>query len=175
MPPYRKIKAHIWYEGTSHRYTTPGTKVKVICKGQGKKSGSSFSKDGCFEGISVSQTHPVSLRTWLNPVPNDKIFDWSKLKAFADDNINVNEKFQFILGKIENIVGKGENAGYQHFLLFPQCFLKAVFSGSLKVGIVWSRDNHVASRVPVWSGQDFKTKKLPIRIFRSASFSLNER
>ena len=23
----------------------------------------------------------------------------------------------------ENMVGKGENAGYQHFLLFPQCFL----------------------------------------------------
>ena len=26
--------AHIWYEGTSHRYTSPGTKVKVICKDQ---------------------------------------------------------------------------------------------------------------------------------------------
>ena len=28
------------------------------------------------------------------------------------------------LGKnpLENIVGKGENAGYQHFLLFPQYF-----------------------------------------------------
>ena len=24
---------------------------------------------------------------------------------------------------LENIVGKGENAGYQHFLLFTQCFL----------------------------------------------------
>ena len=24
---------------------------------------------------------------------------------------------------IENIVEKGENAGYQHFLFFPQCFL----------------------------------------------------
>ena len=24
---------------------------------------------------------------------------------------------------IENIVGKGENAGNQHFLLLPQCFL----------------------------------------------------
>ena len=24
---------------------------------------------------------------------------------------------------LENIVGKRENAGYQHFLLFPQCFL----------------------------------------------------
>ena len=23
----------------------------------------------------------------------------------------------------ENIVGKGENAGKQHFFLFPQCFL----------------------------------------------------
>ena len=23
---------------------------------------------------------------------------------------------------IKNIEGKGENAGYQHFLLFPQCF-----------------------------------------------------
>ena len=23
----------------------------------------------------------------------------------------------------ENIVGKGENAGYLHFLLFPNCFL----------------------------------------------------
>ena len=22
----------------------------------------------------------------------------------------------------ENIMGKGENAGHQHFLLFPQCF-----------------------------------------------------
>ena len=24
---------------------------------------------------------------------------------------------------VENTVGKGENAGYQHFLLFPQCSL----------------------------------------------------
>ena len=30
-------------------------------------------------------------------------------------------------------MGKGENAGYQHFLLFPQCFQKASFSESLKI------------------------------------------
>ena len=35
--------------------------------------------------------------------------------------------------KVENIVGKGENAGYQHFLLLPHCFQKAYFSRSLKV------------------------------------------
>ena len=26
--------------------------------------------------------------------------------------------------KVENAVRKGENAGYQHFLPFPQCFPK---------------------------------------------------
>ena len=34
---------------------------------------------------------------------------------------------------VENILGKEENAGYQHFLLFPQCFQKPSFPGSLKV------------------------------------------
>ena len=42
-----------------------------------------------------------------NSLPNDKILDWSKLKAFADDKINVKEKFKFGLGRVENIVGKG--------------------------------------------------------------------
>ena len=79
----------------------------------------------------------VSFILKFSPLPNDKICDWSKLKAFVDDKINVNEKFQFIQGRVEDIVGKGENADYQHFLLFPQCFQKATFSGSLKVGIVW--------------------------------------
>ena len=68
--------------------------------------------------------------------PNYKILDWSKWKAFADGKINVTEKLKFVLERAENIVGKGENAGYQHFLLFPQCFRKASYTGSLKVGIV---------------------------------------
>ena len=37
---------------------------------------------------------------------------------------------------VENVVGKGENAGYQHFLLFPQCFREGSFSGALEVGIL---------------------------------------
>ena len=35
------------------------THLKVICKGHGQISGSCFSKDGCFGGISVSQIHLV--------------------------------------------------------------------------------------------------------------------
>ena len=32
-----------------------------------------------------------------------------------------------LLDRVENVVGKGENVGYQYFLLFPQCFQKASF------------------------------------------------
>ena len=39
--------------------------------------------------------------------------------------------------RLENIVGKGENAGYQRFLLFPQCFQKASFPEASKGVIVW--------------------------------------
>ena len=69
-------------------------------------------------------------------LPNNIFLDWSKLKAFADDKINLTEKLKFVLGRVEIIVGKGENAGNQHFLLFPQCFQKASFLRWLKVGIV---------------------------------------
>ena len=116
----------------------------------------------------------------LNPLPNDKNLDMTKLKAFADDKLNIAETmislfsskensgkrkkcllpafspFPTVFSKVfffrvvksqdcvvksllyttqsqllttpyrrpfETIVGKGENVGDQHFLLFPQCFL----------------------------------------------------
>ena len=73
----------------------------------------------------------------VNSLPNDKILDESKSKELADDKINAIQKLKFVLRRVENIVGKGENAGYQDFLLFQQCFQKFSFSGSLKVDIVW--------------------------------------
>ena len=71
-----------------------------------------------------------------NSLPNDNFFYFSKLKAFADDKINVTHKLKFALARERNIVRKGENAGHQHFLLFPQCLQNTTFSGLLKVGIV---------------------------------------
>ena len=73
----------------------------------------------------------------FNSVPNDKILDWFKLKAFAHNKINVTEKLKFVMRRVENIVEKGENAGFQHFLLFPQCFQIAFHKRSSKVGIMW--------------------------------------
>ena len=49
------------------------------------------------------------------------------MKAFADIKINLVEKSKFDLSRVESSVGKGENAGHQHFLLFLQCFQKASF------------------------------------------------
>ena len=65
------------------------------------------------------------------------VLDLTKWKAFADDKINEAQMMISVFDRVENIVGKGENAVFQHFLLFQQCFQKASFMGSLKVGIVW--------------------------------------
>ena len=75
----------------------------------------------------------------VNSLPNDKIFDLTKLKAFADDKLNIAIMTFFCSDRVENTVGKGENAGHQHFLRFPHCFPKPSSLGSLKVGIVWER------------------------------------
>ena len=58
---------------------------------------------------------------------NDKILDWFKLKAFADNKIYVNKKLKLGIGRVENIVGKGENAGYQDFFHLPTMFSKDLF------------------------------------------------
>ena len=71
-----------------------------------------------------------------NSLPNDKILDQSKFKELADNKINTTKKLKFILGMVENILGKGENARYQHFLLSPKCFQKPPSTGSLKAGFV---------------------------------------
>ena len=65
--------------------------------------------------------------SFFNSSIKDKILELSKLKAFADDNLTVNQTLEFLLGKVENIVGKGENDDYQHFLLFPEWFSKGYF------------------------------------------------
>ena len=77
----------------------------------------------CFQKTSQSQSSKLS----VNSLPNIKILDWSNLKAFADNKIKLAKMmifFFFVFDRVENIVGKGENAGNQHFLLSPQCFQK---------------------------------------------------
>ena len=60
----------------------------------------------------------------LYPFPKQQILDTSKLKEFADDNFEFNENGRKLSRWVENMVGKGEIARYEQFLLFPQCFQK---------------------------------------------------
>ena len=81
----------------------------------------------------VTVLHPVGkVVVSFNSLSNGKILDWSKFKAHADNKIHMTQNLNFVLGRAENILGKGENAGYQHFLLFSKGFLKASSSKVVK-------------------------------------------
>ena len=77
----------------------------------------------------------------FNSEPKDKISDLSQFKVFADDKIRVTIKLKFVFGRLENIIGKRENAERYHFFLFPQCFQKGHYDSR----VVISRDCVVKS------------------------------
>ena len=58
----------------------------------------------------------------FNPIPHNKILDQNKLKAFADDNLNVTKMIISVFDRVENIVGKGEIACTSNFSLSHNVF-----------------------------------------------------
>ena len=52
------------------------------------------------------------LNNFFKSLSNDKVVGWSNFKAFADDKIYVTVELKFVLGRVENVLGKGKNAGY---------------------------------------------------------------
>ena len=48
----------------------------------------------------------------------------TKIKEFADDNFEFDEKGRKFCGWTESTVGKGGIAHHEQFLLFPKCFQK---------------------------------------------------
>ena len=59
--------------------------------------------------------HCSSTVAWFKLLPN----------KFADNKLNIAQMMISFFARVENTVGKGENAGYQHFLFFPTMFFKA--------------------------------------------------
>ena len=55
----------------------------------------------------------------VSPFPKRQILDPSELKEFADDNFKFDENGKKLSKQVENIVGKGEIAHNEQFLLFP--------------------------------------------------------
>ena len=58
----------------------------------------------------------------INNLINDRTVKLSKLEAFVDDKNKHDSLTETCCRKVENSVGKGENAVNRHFLLFPSCF-----------------------------------------------------
>ena len=62
----------------------------------------------------------------INPLPDDKILDWSTLKQSADDNFKFDENARKFSKWVENTVGKGEIA---------RVFKRLVSQGCQKVSL----------------------------------------
>ena len=71
------------------------------------------------------------VQTVVNPLTDDKILDRTKLKAFADDKLNVTKMIIFVFDRAENIVGK-EKLLVQAISPFPTMFPKGFFPRAVK-------------------------------------------
>ena len=69
----------------------------------------------------------------FNPLPNTPFWDSPKFKEAADDNWNMTIKGFYDTDCIEKIADKGENANFEQFHLFPQCFPKSFFLQCIKI------------------------------------------
>ena len=56
--------------------------------------------------------------------PTQQILDPTKLKEFAADDFRFDKNGRKFSKLVESIVGKGEIAHYEQFLLFSECFQK---------------------------------------------------
>ena len=72
----------------------------------------------------------------VNRLPNSKISDMSKLKAFADNKLDVAEMMISLLDVLEKRV-KRRKCWQPAFFSFSQCFPKPSSFGSLTVWTVW--------------------------------------
>ena len=72
----------------------------------------------------LNQQPPV-LKSCMLPT---ELWARPQIEVFADI-LNLTQNLKLVLERVEN-VGKGENAGYHHFLLFPHCFQQNSFPGT---------------------------------------------
>ena len=90
-------------------------------------------KEQYFQNLHVQMF--VCLKVWIyermliNPLPDDKILDRSKLKKLQKNG-------NYVLYRGKNIVRKGEIACYKQFLLFSQSFPQLYIFSASKCGIV---------------------------------------
>ena len=69
----------------------------------------------------------------VNPLPDDKISDWSKLKAYADDKFkNVTQNIKVVFSLDRKHCGKRRKCWLPAFSSFPTMFSKGFFLQCVK-------------------------------------------
>ena len=69
----------------------------------------------------------------FNPLPNDKIWTKTKLKAFAEHKFHVAKMMIYVFDNVEKPVAIGQSA----FSPFPTMFTTSFYFRVVKTGIVW--------------------------------------
>ena len=80
----------------------------------------------------LSNTYQSIKSTFLLTLSQRQNFRQVQIESICKRQIIGDPNGKIVLDKIENIVGKEENAAYKHFRLFPQCFQKDFSSRTLK-------------------------------------------
>ena len=60
-----------------------------------------------------------------------------QIESICRQELNKPEIMNSVFNRTEIVVGNGENAVYQHFLLYPQCFEKSIIIGIVKFKVMW--------------------------------------
>ena len=132
----------------------------------------------CFllsaEQILVFQSHlfyslqVLSVFTSLNPFPHDKILDLTKLKAFADDKLNVSKMIISVFDRVENIVEKGEIVCTSNFSFSHNVFKRLLPQRRQKVSLCGNELNFVFwyhEKVQLLAYHIHVLKKILVRIY----------
>ena len=82
----------------------------------------------------------LSLNVLKRPLADNEILAFSKIKAFADDKLNVIQNIKFVSLRVENVLGKRE-----------ECWLPRFFSFSRKIFRRLSPQGHQKASICVYS------------------------
>ena len=86
-------------------------------------------------GFDESLWYNTPSKSW--PFTKWQNLDWSKLKACADDKINITENLKYVFERQKTMWEKEKMLGTSIFLFSLNVFKRLFYSGSLKKGIVW--------------------------------------
>ena len=99
-------------------------------------------EDKILDWSQLKQITDHILKRILNPFQKQQILDSSKLKEFADNYFKNDENGRKFSKRVEDTVGKGEIARYEQFLLFLLCFQNTSTANTLQTRVCLGKGYH---------------------------------